>query len=153
MDKKYMKNGMFIRDKSDLATKRTAKRVLIVEDNPTYRRLLEIRLNAHGYDTIAAEDGINGLYAAKREKPDLIIVDLMIPEMDGHEVCRELKKDPEVSHIPVVILTCRNNTEDVELARREHVDAYVLKSMMSEVLIDVLSRLLGDKKHRSGSDG
>ena len=118
------------------------KHILIVEDNPTYRKLLELRLHSLGYATLAAQDGEDGLVLAKKESPDLIIVDLMLPKMDGHTLCRKLKKDPEVSHIPIIILTCRNRAEDVELARKEHVDAYILKSMMSTVILDVLKRVL-----------
>jgi CheY-like chemotaxis protein len=93
-----------------------------------------------------AENGADGLDAARKENPDLIIVDLMLPGMDGHALCRELKGDPDTSHIPVVILTCRNRAEDVELARKEQVDAYILKSMMSKVLVDVLNRILKRQK-------
>lgn len=140
MNETYLKGRMnlYIETDEEAQSKPPSKRILIIEDNPTYRRLLEMRLNSHGYDTLAAENGVDGLAAVKKEKPDLIIVDLMIPGMDGHRVCRELKRDPEVSHIPVVILTCRNQTKDIELARKENVDAYVLKSMMNRVLLSVL---------------
>ena len=147
MEENYMKSGMemFIGNENRPLSIKRNKQILIIEDNSTYRRLLEMRLNSNGFDTLVAENGIDGFEAAKNEKPDLVIVDLMIPGMDGHALCRELKKDPELAHIPVVILTCRNRAEDVELARKAHVDAYILKSMMSKVLIDVLNRILNDK--------
>lgn len=131
-----------IREDTGASRKEVKKRILIIEDNPTYRRLLEMRLNSNGYITLTADNGIEGFDLAKRENPDLIIVDLMIPGMDGHEVCQKIKQDEDLSEIPLVILTARNRAEDVELARKEQVDAFILKSMMSRVILDVLKRLL-----------
>ena len=115
--------------------KSSKKQILLIEDNDTYRKLLKLRLTANGYKIYASSNGSDGLRMARKELPDLILVDLMMPGMDGHEICRQLNMDPDLAHIPIIILTCRNNVEDVEMARQENVEAYVLKSMMTEVIL------------------
>ena len=69
------------------------KRILIIEDNVVFRKMLMLRLQSNGYETDFAEDGLAGLEKAQKTKPDLIFLDLMLPKMDGHKVCRLLKFD------------------------------------------------------------
>ena len=121
-------------------------RILIVEDNETYARMLMLRLKSLGYDVILAKDGLEGYNRAKKEMPDLIILDVMIPEMDGLKVCRLLKFDLKLQQIPVIMLTCRNLAQDVKAAINAHADAFIIKSTRSEVLIDTIDQLLSHKK-------
>ena len=118
-----------------------------------FAKMVRMRLESEGYEVTVAENVHVGTQEILKGDHELVILDLMMPEDEGFSVVRRMRRFPGRTSTPVVILTCRNNTEDVELARREHVDAYVLKSMMSEVLLDVLSRLLGDRKLRPDSDG
>lgn len=118
------------------------KRILIVEDNPTFQKMLKMRLESNGYETLLAQDGLMGLNVARKEKPDLIILDLMLPQMDGHKVCRLLKADLSVRRIPVVIFTSRDLDEDAELAKKSGADAFVVKTTRAEVMLDVINRLL-----------
>lgn len=122
------------------------KRLLIIEDNPTYREMLKTRLEFNGYETIVAGDGLEGLNAVQREKPDLVIVDLMLPLMDGHKVCRFIKFDKRFKNTPVIILTSRDLDEDVELAKSCGVDAFIVKTRRSELIVDEVNRLLEIKK-------
>jgi len=123
----------------------TPKRILVVEDNTTYRKMLKIRLKSEGYKIITAENGLEGLDKARREKPDLIILDLMLPRIDGHQVCRFIKFDKNIRDTPIVVLTCRNLSEDVELAIKEHVDAFIIKGTRIEILLNVMKRLLDSR--------
>ncbi len=131
--------------------KSSKKGILIIEDNDTYRELLKMRLKANGYQIYASSNGTDGLRMARKELPDLILVDLVMPGINGHEVCRQLNVDPDIAHIPIIILTCINNVEDVEMARHENVEAYILKSMMTEVILEIIRRVL--KKGKRGQRG
>ena len=73
---------------------------------------MSIRLRAEGFETIAAYNGIDALTLAKREKPNLIILDVMMPQLNGYQVCRRLKKDPELEEIPVIFLTAKDQPSD-----------------------------------------
>ena len=79
--------------------------ILIVEDEPELLRALSIRLSAAGFTTHEAKDGIEGLDRAREERPDLIIIDLLMPEADGYNLCRQLRTDARTSSIPVLVLT------------------------------------------------
>ena len=81
------------------------KRILIVEDEPALAKLTSFRLKSAGYEVIIAVDGRQGLKMAGKERPDLIVLDLELPVMDGYEVCRRLKDNESLKDIPVVILT------------------------------------------------
>ena len=118
------------------------KRILIIEDNPAFLKILKIRLETEGYTVLTAGDGLSGLSAARGEIPDLVITDLMLPSIDGHKVCRLIKRDRTLQHIPVVVLTSRDLDEDAELAKQSHADAFIPKTTRAEIIIDVIDQLL-----------
>lgn len=118
------------------------KRVLFIEDNPAFRKMLHMRLNSSGYDTVVARDGLEGLAAVRNTNPDLIITDIMLPGLDGHKICRMIKFDKKFKHIPVIVLTSRDLDEDEELARRCGADAFIVKTTRSEIILDVIGKLL-----------
>ena len=80
-------------------------RVLIVDDEPPSARMLAAKLNGEYYDVLTAEDGPGALEAVRQQDPDLILLDVMLPGMDGYEVCRKIKQDPSTAHIPIVIVS------------------------------------------------
>src|SRR5271168_2349051 len=86
--------------------------ILVVDDVPANVKLLEIKLTNEYYDVITAKDGFEAIEKAKKNKPDIILLDVMMPGMDGFEACRKLKEDPEVSHIPVVMVTALSEKAD-----------------------------------------
>lgn len=86
--------------------------VLVVDDTPANVMLLEAKLTNEYYDIISAADGYEAIKQAKEHSPDLILLDVMMPGMDGFEACRQMKADPQISHIPVVMVTALNSTED-----------------------------------------
>ena len=118
------------------------KRILVIEDNEEFRKILQIRLESNGYETISAQDGLEGLNLVKKVKPDLIILDLMLPHMDGHKVCRFIKFDRSIRHIPIIILTSRDLDEDAEMAKQLGADAFILKTTRAEIMMDVVHKLL-----------
>src|SRR6516162_11433132 len=88
-------------------------RILVVDDNQTNRDILVTRLEAHGYQTLQAADGDEALRAATQHHPDLVLLDVMMPKLDGLEVCRRLKSDKSMPFIPIILVTARSDTKDI----------------------------------------
>lgn len=118
------------------------KKILIVEDNVAFCKILRIRLEASGYDVSTAFDGLEALSMARRMRPDLILLDLMLPKMDGQKVCRLIKFDRSFREVPVVILTSRDLDEEAESAKQNGADAFLVKTVHPEIMLDVIERLL-----------
>ncbi|MFH1653544.1 MAG: response regulator [Pseudomonadota bacterium] len=110
-------------------------RILIIEDEKDLVELLEVRLNSLGYETIVAYDGKQGLEMARTEKPDLIILDIMMPKLYGYDVCRFLKSDDEYRHIPIIILTVKDQEEDKIIGKAVGADEYITKPFDPAFLI------------------
>ncbi len=120
------------------------KKVLIVDDEPSLVELLERRLTANSYDVITAFDGVAGLEKARAEIPDIIVLDVMMPKMDGFNVCRMLKFDERFKSIPIIMLTARKQDIDLETGRQVGADAYLTKPFENEMLLDKMKELLWD---------
>jgi len=90
------------------------KKILVVDDQPGNVFLLQDRLNREGFDVITAYDGTSGIKVAKEEHPDLILLDIMMPGIDGFEVCREISSHKDTQHIPIILVTALNSTEDTQ---------------------------------------
>jgi CheY-like chemotaxis protein len=86
--------------------------ILIIDDNPTIVRIIEMALHSFGYQVASANDGETGLARAKALHPDLIILDIMMPKMNGYEVCQALRADPETAAIRVIMLTAKGGIDD-----------------------------------------
>ncbi len=109
-------------------------RVLLVEDEEHIRTVVEYNLRRQGFDVYTAENGLDGLDAARKVRPDVILLDWMMPEMDGLEVLAELKRDSATSKIPVLMLTARGMAGDMERAIRLGADGYITKPFDSASL-------------------
>ena len=114
----------------------TAQRILIVDDEPDLRSVLRFGLEAAGFEVSEAADGEQGLQMACDTLPDLIVLDLMLPRMDGYKVCRALKFDDRYRQIPVFILSARTGETDRRLALDLGADAYVTKPYDMKDLIE-----------------
>jgi two-component system, OmpR family, alkaline phosphatase synthesis response regulator PhoP len=132
-----------------------AKRILVVEDNEAYRDMIRLRLELNGYEVVTASDGVTGLEMARKANPDLVILDLTLPEVlgvqnsregldrrSGHKICRMIKFDHHLKHIPLLILTSSDEREDTALAVRSGADAYMLKTGNPELLLNEVRRLV-----------
>jgi two-component system, cell cycle response regulator DivK len=102
-------------------------RILVVEDHADNRQILRDLLTSAGYDVVEAHDGAMGLAVAAAEKPDLILMDIQLPVIDGYEATRRLKADPALRHIPIIITTSYALSDDEAKARAAGCDAYVAK--------------------------
>lgn len=122
------------------------QKVLIVDDERNIRNVLDFSLGAEGYRVLEACDGLEAMVMARREHPDLIILDVMMPFVDGFEVCRRLKDDRRTSSIPVILLTARSNRDDRHQGERMKADAYITKPFSPNRLLETVHSLLGVPK-------
>ncbi|GAB4119090.1 MAG: response regulator transcription factor [Roseiflexaceae bacterium] len=115
------------------------RRILIVDDEPGLRELVRINLEHEGFAVSQAENGVDGLAAVRDQQPDLVILDVMMPEMDGWETCRRLR---EFSQLPVLMLTARAQSNDIVAGLDSGADDYLLKPFNMEELMARIRALL-----------
>ncbi len=101
--------------------------ILIVEDDESIRELLRFNLQSNGYDVLCASDGLEGVALARENVPDLILLDLMLPKMDGLDVCRAIKSDSGISGVPIIMLTAKGSETDKVLGLELGADDYLTK--------------------------
>ena len=118
------------------------KRILIVDDEPALRMGLKVRLEAQNFEILEASDGQAALDKAKSENPDLIILDVMLPGIDGYKVCRMLKFDEQYKSIPIIMLTARAQVQDEQTSKQVGADAYLTKPPKSDILIAKINELI-----------
>ncbi|MBU3911054.1 MAG: response regulator [Candidatus Omnitrophica bacterium] len=118
------------------------KKILVVDDEQDLRKMLRFRLEAVGYDVDEAGDGQEGLDKARSHWPDLVILDLMLPKIDGYKVCRMLKFDERHKHKPIIMFTARAQEKDAELGKEMGADAYITKPFEPKVLLEKIKELL-----------
>lgn len=118
------------------------KKILIVEDEESLLKLESILLSSRGYDVTGVLNGIAALEQIDVVKPDLVILDIMLPEMDGFEVCRRIKANPATSHIPVVMLTAKKSGQDQKKGLDAGAAAYVTKPFKSARIMEIIQGLI-----------
>ena len=120
------------------------KRLVCIEDEPEMIDLVRIILGQKGFNVIGANGGVEGLEVVRREKPDLILLDLMMPDMDGWEVYQEIKADEELREIPVVVVTAKAQSIDKVLGLHiAKVDDYITKPFGPQELLESVEKILG----------
>lgn len=120
-----------------------AKKILIVDDEPLIVQMLASRLEASGYDVISATDGEQALEKARSENPDLVILDVMLPKVDGYQVCATLKQDVRYQHIPIVLFTAKAGEEARQVGFEDcGANGYMAKPFEADTLLAKLAELL-----------
>ena len=119
-----------------------SKRILIIEDELDLIQALKLRLEANGYEISEALDGQEGLNKAREEKPDLVILDIRLPKLDGFKVCRMLKFDEKYQKIPIIMLTARIQQADIQQGIEAGADAYITKPYKAADLLKKIKELL-----------
>jgi two-component system, OmpR family, response regulator VicR len=124
-----------------------AKRVVCIEDEPEMIDLVRLILGRKGFQVIGANGGIEGLDTVRREKPDLVLLDLMMPDMDGWEVYQQIKADPALRDIPVVVVTAKAQSIDKVLGLHiAKVDDYITKPFGPQELLESVAKILGEAR-------
>lgn len=122
-------------------TKTPKKRILFVDDEPDQVLLIQTRLEHNGFEVLTATDGESGLQLAVEQRPDLVIVDLIIPRLDGLEICRRLKQNPATAKIPVALFTASATRDLDELCKTVGFAAYLRKPYEATELLAIIKQL------------
>lgn len=126
--------------------------ILVVEDDAAIRRILEYQLQKAGYDVVTAEDGETGLFLARKHEPDLILLDVMLPRLDGHEVCRQIRQDYRISQTPIIMLTARSSVKDRVAGLAQGANDYLMKPYdQEEMLVRVKNTLTLARNQREAN--
>lgn len=118
------------------------KKILIIEDYNNIVEILTMRLSAMGYAVISAKDGQEGLTLARKEKPDLIVLDVTLPKMNGYKISRLLKFDSKYKDIPIIMLTARETKLDEQIGLETGADVYIYKSDRTGKLLKTIRHFL-----------
>ena len=121
------------------------KKILVVDDEPDLVKAIEIRLKAENYQIFTAFDGEEGLAKAREVLPDLIILDIMLPKLNGFKICRLLKFDEKYKKIPVIMLTAKTDEADKVLGKESGANEYITKPFDWELLMEKVKECLEEK--------
>jgi len=117
-------------------------RVLIVDDSPTETYKFKEILEKNGFEIISADNGADGVAVARQEKPDVVLMDVVMPGLNGFQATRQLKQGSETKHIPVIIVTTKDQETDKVWGRRQGASDYLTKPVDEAVLIDTIKRVM-----------
>lgn len=120
-------------------------KILVVEDDRNLSELIKMRLEENGFEVVTAYDGLEAISQVRKHKPDLIVLDLMLPRLDGYQVCTIIKNYEAFSKIPIIILTARSSIEAKEIALKIGADAFMVKPFDGQKLVATIKNLLVPK--------
>jgi two-component system response regulator RpaA len=119
------------------------RRVLIVDDEPSIAKILRKQMEVAGFDVTVAVDGEQGLTMIREARPELVVLDVMLPKMNGHQVCAAVKQDPALKQTPILMLTAKAQRNDQDEAMKCGADAYLAKPFQLDELLGKVRGLLG----------
>jgi DNA-binding response OmpR family regulator len=120
----------------------TKKKIMVVEDEQSLLTLQSMLLSVEGYTVEGVMDGQTALDVVETMMPDLILLDIMLPEIDGLEVCRQIKANEATRHIPIIMLTAKKSKEDLVMGEQAGADMYITKPYKSSMVIETIQRIL-----------
>jgi DNA-binding response OmpR family regulator len=118
------------------------KKIAIIDDEEAMVQLLSVELESEGYHVLTAGNGVSGLKLIQDKQPDLVLLDIMMPGLNGYEVIKSVKEDPSVCDIPIIMLTARSHDEDIQRGLDLGADDYVTKPFHAGLLVKRISTLL-----------
>ena len=118
-------------------------KVLIVDDSPTQLQGLRLIVEKLGHSVVTAEDGSQGVEVCKREMPDLVLMDVVMPNLNGFQATRQISKDAKTSHIPVILVTTKDQETDKVWGMRQGAKAYITKPINEPQLVQTIKEILG----------
>lgn len=118
------------------------KKILIVDDDPFFVDILGIKLKKSGYEVITAGEGLGAMDKIHQEHPDLIILDLMLPALDGYHICRLIKYDERYKHIPIIVISSLTKEKDMKLALEVGANKFLTKPVEPETVLQEINKFL-----------
>ena len=118
-------------------------KILVVDDEIYIVHILDFSLGMEGYEVVTALDGEQALHKVKSDKPDLVVLDIMMPKLDGYETCKILKNDPETKNIPVILLSAKGRNVDQKMGFQVGADDYITKPFSPRKLVERINMILG----------
>ncbi len=125
------------------------KRILVIEDDPSTRRYFSFLFEKEGYQVALASNGLEGLRMAQQDPPDLLILDVMLPGLDGFEVCHRLRSEPATAKLPIVMLSAKGQDADKVTGLKVGANVFFTKPVDRQVLLDTVSKLLAEQPEDS----
>ena len=122
--------------------------ILVVDDEPDILKVVSFRLKRAGYNVVSAADGEEALKLVQKEKPDLILLDIRLPSIDGYEICKRIKSNNALKHTPIIFLTASSGARIVDAVKKFKADGYLIKPFEPEELlkaVESIIRLKGEK--------
>ncbi|HKB08703.1 MAG TPA: response regulator [Candidatus Polarisedimenticolia bacterium] len=126
-------------------------KIMVADDSPNIREILKVSLESDGYTVVLAEDGEQALALVGRENPDVVIMDVMMPKVNGFQVCRRIKTDPATLELPVIMLTAKSAQQDVYWGKDCGAEEYITKPFSTKELVKTIDRLMKGR-HKPGAD-
>jgi two-component system alkaline phosphatase synthesis response regulator PhoP len=123
------------------------KKILVIEDDPATLRLIDYSLRHKGYQVLTASNGLEGLRKAHNEAPDLVILDVMLPGIDGFEICHRLRSEPDTAPLPILMLSAKAQEIDKDTGLKVGADDYLAKPADPSEIVSRVENLLASKKH------
>ena len=125
------------------SSKEKSVKIAIIDDDPSMVKVLRIMLTSSGYEVVEATSGTKGFMITKRELPDLVLLDIMMPDVDGFEVCRRLKLDPDTKNIPVIFVSAKTGAEHIEMGLSLGAEGYITKPFELQDILDKIVEVIG----------
>jgi DNA-binding response OmpR family regulator len=122
------------------------KRILVIEDDPGSRRCFDFLFEKEGYQVIVASNGLEGLRMARQDNPDILILDVMLPGLDGFEVCHRLRSEPATAKLPIIMLSAKGQDEDKVTALKVGANVFLAKPVDRQLLLNSVAGLLGEQR-------
>ena len=122
-----------------------SKKILVVEDDPAAIRFISYALEIEGYEVLTASNGLEGLKKVQEEEPDLLVLDVMLPGLDGFQVCRRLRAEPQTAHLPILMLSAKAQEVDKTTGLKVGADEYLAKPVDPLELVSQVGSLLAQK--------
>lgn len=122
------------------------KKILVVDDDPAMLTMASNRLQAESVQTLIADNGADGLHMVREHRPDVVVLDLMMPKMHGYTLIQEIRNDPTLSHVKILVTSAKTYSSDVERTRRLGADRYLSKPYDLQEFWDIIAGLLEDKR-------
>ncbi len=119
-------------------------RILVVDDSPTETQAFRTMLEKNGHEVLSAENGADGVALARQEKPDVILMDIVMPGLNGFQATRQLTKDPSTQHIPVIIVTTKDQETDRVWGKRQGASGYLVKPVPEATLLSEIASVMAE---------